>query len=131
MSNLMNKTKAQLVEIIERKDSVESKLREDVKTLKMNIELLEDSNQRLVVEREEAVSRADVAAKDCLGTQEALMAERKKVHQAEILVEELKDNIDDDSVTIAELKKQLNRAEKTLVIVGIVVVVMAMYMLFI
>lgn len=130
MSNLMNKTKAQLVEIIERKDAVESKLREDVKTLKMNIELLEDSNQRLVAEREEAVAKADAAAKDCLGTQEALVAERKKRHQVEVLAEELKDNIDDDATTITDLKKQLSRAEKTLIAVGIVVIVMSMVMLF-
>ena len=131
MSNLMNKTKAQLVEIIERKDSVESKLREDVKTLKMNIELLEGSNQKLVAEREEAVSRADAAAKDCLGTQEALVAERKKLHQVEVLADDFKEELDNNATTIADLKKQLNRAEKALIVAGVVVVIMAMYMLFI
>ena len=131
MSNLMNKTKAQLIEIIERKDSVESKLREDVKTLKMNIELLEDSNQRLVAEREEAVSKADATAKDCLGTQEALVAERKKRHQVEVLADDFKEELDNNATTIADLKQQVNRAEKALIVAGVVVVVMAIVMLFI
>lgn len=110
MGNLMNKTKAQLIEIIERKDAVESKLRQENVELKDNLKVLSDLDEQHIAEREEALAQAENAKKDCLGTQEQLIKVKRKLHEAEILVDEFKTELDDNAVHIATLKHDLKIA---------------------
>lgn len=107
MGNLMNKTKAQLIEIIERKDAVESKLRQENVELKDSLKVLSDLDEQHIAEREEALAKVENTKKDCLGTQEQLIKVKRKLHEAEILVDEFKTEIDDNAIRIATLKHDL------------------------
>ena len=123
MGNLMNKTKAQLIEIIERKDAVETKLREEVKSLNNQKELLEDNNAELAQSYQQANAIAENAKKDALGSQKALIAANKARHDVEVLCENYKDEIDSltEAVQTAEFDARLY---KRLSIIGLVAIVL-------
>lgn len=72
MANLMNLTKKQMAEIIERKDAVEKELRSEIKVLNKQVSESRITEEGLNVKIKDLETRLENASKDMDGTVEAL-----------------------------------------------------------